>query len=148
MIAKEMTLTTKAYQIIELPQTHDFPGISYVKGAKQAHGILNESGKTIAYAWYEIQSDNSLYMDRIEVLEKEKGHGTAIVRHLFNTLNIDRITGSVLLEEGMRPYYFWESLGAVMNVEDEDHAYDYYIHGDDVTFILHKENTHIGSPIA
>lgn len=148
MTVSEMVLTKTAYQIIELPETHDFPGMVYVEGTKQAHAILDDTGKTIAYAWYELRADNSLYMDMIEVLEKENGHGTAIVRHLFNTLKIDRITGSVLLEEGMRPYYFWESLGAVMNVEDEDHAYDYYIHGDDVTFVLPKENIQITSRIA
>lgn len=75
----------------------------------------------------------------IEVIDKEKGHGTAIVRHLFECLTFEQIYGTVLHEASLRPYYFWQSLGGEMSVSSEEHYWSYYQDGIDVTFTLHRD---------
>lgn len=134
-----MDIQTGIYSIVDLPDTHDFSDMEFSKGMGDAHGILNEQGEYVAYAWYSV-NDGFLYMHMIEVLEKEQGHGTAIVKHLFNALNVNQINGVILEDMSFRPYYFWLSLGSTLDVDNEDEFMDCYYQGQDVNFELKKEN--------
>ena len=134
-----MEIQTGTYSIIDLPDSHDFTGMEFAKGKSNAHGILNEQGEYVAYAWYSV-TDKFLYMNMIEVLEKEQGHGTAIVKYLFNELDINQINGVILEDESFRPYYFWLSLGSTLDVDSEDEFMDCYYQGQDVNFELKKKN--------
>jgi dimeric dUTPase (all-alpha-NTP-PPase superfamily) len=136
-----MVTLTKPYTIVELTDSHDFSEMEFGKGNSnsKAHGFLDEQGKCIAYAWYSV-NNHSLSMDMIEVLEKEQGHGTAIVQFLFVKLNLNRMEGLVLKDSSLRPYYFWLSLGSTMEVADEDEFMEYFQEGLDVDFELTREN--------
>jgi hypothetical protein len=134
-----MSTLTKPYTIVELTDAHDFSEMEFQKGNSKAHGFLDEQGKCIAYAWYSV-NNHSLSMDMIEVLEKEQGHGTAIVQFLFDKLNLNRMEGLVLKDSSLRPYYFWLSLGSTMEVADEDEFMEYFQEGLDVDFELTREN--------
>lgn len=88
--------------------------------------IINEYPKVICkkeipigYIWFYIK-DGILYLDMIEVIEKEMGYGTEIITYLFTEFDIDSIKGEILDESGDRAYWFWSSLGSELSVTPED----------------------------
>lgn len=126
------------YRLEPLPEAHDFSAMAYSKLGGQAIGVIDAEDTIIAYLWYELK-DSTLSMDMIEVLEKEQGHGTAIVRFLFDELPIDQITGTVMYDYTLRAYYFWLNLGAWIDVQDEDDYLSCCREGYDVSFSLERE---------
>lgn len=131
----------KEYQIIPLPEDHDFSDVSMSTDYLCAGvGLYHkEKGKIVAYAWYDVTQWN-LEMNFIYVLDKEEGHGTRIVQFLFDELDISTMTGSVLLDNTLRPYCFWESLGADIDVEDIEEMEMRCREGWETSFELKKEN--------
>lgn len=126
----------KGYTLQALTQEHDYKEMTYNPRLYPGHAIYQE-GRLVAYLWFVVE-DRELDMHMIEVIDKEQGHGTAIVHFLFDHFDIDTMCGYVLHENSLRPYYFWMSLGSTMSVEDED-DYWMYVKGDvDVTFILQR----------
>lgn len=101
------------YSLIALPDGHDYSKMEYGKGYQgNGYAVEDKAGKIVAYAWFTVDANKYCLMDKIEVLEKRKGHGTAIIRYLFEKLNVQVMFGTVMQEMGGRPYYFWKSLGA------------------------------------
>lgn len=115
------------YSLIALPDGHDYSKMEYGKGYQgNGYAVQDKAGKIVAYAWFTVDANKYCLMDKIEVLEKRKGHGNAIVHHLFEELNLQVMWGIVMQEMGGRPYYFWQQLGAEI--------------GDDYYFWLGKES--------
>lgn len=134
------TLTKKAYNIIPLPETHDFSDMSLPKADGDAVGFYHhETGRIIGYAWYDV-NNGALHMDLIYVLEKEQGHGRGIVQFLFEELNLEMMHGTVMADMDMRPYYFWLDMGADIDVADEDGMADRIREGWETFFEVKKEN--------
>lgn len=74
--------------------------------------IVDGENKVVGYIWFKMNG-NEMTIDMIEVIRKEKGIGTQVIRDLFDHHGVDRIIGETLSEESERAYYFWLSLGAV-----------------------------------
>lgn len=93
--------------------------------------IVDNKGTPLCYLWTP-KLENPLYIEMIEVIDKEKGIGTQVVRFLFKELNLNEIFGEVMRTTSERPYYFWESLGA----EFECHIDDAFDSGYKIPFCL------------
>ena len=95
----------------------------------------------LAYTWLNFSEDEpkSAEMEMIEVIEKEQGLGTQIIEFLFQHYQLGVVRGAILHEESMRPYYFWESIGATIDVDDEDEYWECYQEGHNVYFELTRE---------
>lgn len=132
------------YVVRKMPENHDYPEMYYDFGYGQGYGIFQED-EVVAYAWFTISTstDNHVYMhlDMIEVIEKEQGNGTNIIHFLFEHYQLDSMSGTILIEDSMRPYYFWGSLGAELSATEDDY-WDFYNDGIDITFEL------LGSTVA
>lgn len=140
MTAIEAVQTKKEYEIIELPETHDFSDMSISKGDGDAVGFLHhETGRIVAYAWYYV-NEGVLNMDLIYVLDKEQGHGTRIVQFLFTELNLKSMMGSVMLDYNLCAWAFWSSLGSTMEAETAEDMEECIYQGRETFFELHKES--------
>lgn len=73
------------------------------------YSITNNNGDTIAYVTFRIDN-NIMWLDMIEVVNKEKGLGREIVNFLSENYSVSQIKGFILCEE--RALYFWNKLGA------------------------------------
>jgi len=129
------------YSIREMPESHLYSEMQYGNHGKGGKGIF--LGDTlIAYAWFYLfertDQKNIMNLEMIEVIDKEEGHGTRVISFLFEHYGMDRIEGSILLESSMRPYFFWSSLGADSDVDDEEEYLSMYEQGFDVTFSLER----------
>ena len=126
------------YVIQKMPENHEYPEMSYHFGDEEGYGIFQEN-ELVAYAWYTVyqSTENHTYMDidMIEVINKEEGHGTKIIHFLFGYYQLEQMNGSILFEDCMRPYYFWQSLGAELTAT-EDEYWDFYNEDLDITFEL------------
>ncbi|MCA1064737.1 hypothetical protein QTG56_24310 (plasmid) [Rossellomorea sp. AcN35-11] len=80
--------------------------------------FMDSNDKVVGYIWYDI-CDEVMTIEMIEMIEKGEGNGTEAINFLFSTFPIKEIFGSVL-EDGMRAYWFWESLGAEMSLPVEE----------------------------
>lgn len=140
MTAIETVLTKKEYQIIPLPETHDFSDMSISKGNGDAVGFLHhETGRMVGYAWYDI-CDGDMKLDLIYVIEKEEGHGTRIVHYLFDELKLESIFGSVMLNYDLCAWSFWESLNSDMEAKTVEAMEERIYQGWETFFELKKEN--------
>lgn len=134
----------ESYTIREMPADHQYPEMSYGNHGEGGRAIY-QGESLIAYVWIhltEIESTKgvkrTMEMEMIEVMEKEQGHGTAIIKFLFRHFNLESMFGYVLHEDSMRPYHFWSSLGAKIDASDEDEYWDMYEDGIDIYFDLHR----------
>lgn len=140
MTAIQAVQTKKEYEIILLPDTHDFSDMSISKMDGDAVGFLHhETGRMVGYAWYDVR-DGVLDMHLIYVIDKEQGHGTAIVEFLFEELNLTAMIGSVMLDYNLCAWSFWDSLGADMEAKTAEEMLDYVRQGWETFFELTKEN--------
>ena len=100
-------------------------GTQYKKGKGTTRAIIDNEGNTVGYIWFNLRG-KTLNIDMIEIIEKEEGIGTEVIKFILNTFDIEKIQGQVLVEPSMRAYYFWESLGAEFfhpEVDDIEEAY-------------------------
>lgn len=140
MTTMEAVQTKKEYEIIQLPDTHDFSDMSISKLDMDAVGFLHkETGRIVGYAWYEVQN-GMMDMHLIYVIDKEQGHGTRIVQFLFDELNLKSMGGSVMLDYNLCAWSFWESLGSDMEAETAEEMEDYIRQGWETFFELKREN--------
>lgn len=116
-----------------------FDDVSYCE-AYQTETILpytiKQDGEVIGYLFAEKRDMNVLYIQFIEIVDslKEEGLGTQVVLSLFESFNVQYIEGTVMLDDGGRAYYFWESLGSEMSVSiDEYEDFDFE---NDISFVL------------
>jgi hypothetical protein len=101
--------------------------------------ILDEKDSVLGYVWTEnmdFVKEKQMYVDFIEVIDKENGTGTRIIEFLFNQFELFRMFGTVLRERSERAYFFWESLGSIFDctLEEADET------GLDINFSLSKSN--------
>lgn len=140
METMELVLTKKEYEIVSLPDTHDFSDMSISKLDMDAVGFLHhETGRIVGYAWYDVR-DGVLDMHLIYVIDKEQGHGTAIVEFLFEELNLTSMIGSVMLDYNLCAWSFWESLGSVLEAKTAEEMEERIREGWETFFELTKEN--------
>lgn len=100
--------------------------------------VVKEDEKEVAYLSFLINDDNTMYLYMIEVIEKGKGIGRNIIKHLINYYSLESIKGFVLDEK--RAYIFWRSLGAeIYYVDVEGYEIEELLEdGLDSSFILYK----------
>lgn len=104
--------------VTELPEGHLIE-MEYKKLDDTPKVFIDQEGNVIGYIWFTIFKD-CMEVHMIEIIEKEQGYGTTAIEFLFNNFPIQRITGEVLEENGMRPYWFWSSLGAILSIPSEE----------------------------
>lgn len=127
MIIKEEVKSVATYTMVQLQKEHDCSKLEYGKGyASNGYVFTDDTGEIVAYAWFNVFESKTISLEKIEVLQKRNGHGTAIIHFLFEEFDIKSMYGTVMQEMGGRPYYFWQSLGAEID--------DYYF------FTLDREN--------
>lgn len=143
----------EAYTIKEMPADHKYPEMSYGNHGEGGKAIY-QGASLIAYVWIHLTEHEStkgvkrtMEMEMIEVIEKEQGHGTAIIKFLFRHFNLESMNGHVLFEDNMRPYYFWSSLGAEMQADNEAEYWEMYEDGIDIYFDLHRNQVMKGIPL-
>lgn len=134
----------KAYTIKEMPADHKYPEMSYGNHGEGGQAIY-QGESLIAYVWIHLTEHEStkgvkrtMEMEMIEVIDKEQGHGTAIIEFLFRHFNLESMFGYVLYEDTMRPYYFWSSLGAKLDADNEAEYWEMYEKDIDIYFDLHR----------
>lgn len=126
------------FQLVKMPENHDYVEMSYSPGNGEGYAVLGENNARVGYVWIEME-DNNAYIEMIEVFDKGNGHGTNIIKFLFEQYNLSEMSGSVKHDYDATPYFFWLSMGADINVEDEDEYLECCYDGHDVSFTLTKE---------
>lgn len=119
---------------------NELVGNEYIFSSKiPLYAIYNDE-KVVAYlSGYNHSSELEIKM--IEVLSKEQGTGTSIINWLFESLPIERIIGRILKEE--RSYYFWDSLGAEIDLVEEGYTIDEIVReGLESAFMLYSPTAH------
>ncbi len=122
--------------IIDIPEDHKIQMI-YQQGKGDSKAIIDINNNIIGYLWFSIK-DKIMRLDMIEVIQKEEGFGSEAIKFLFKKYNLEEIYGQVLNESSMRPYYFWESLGAEFETVDEIDIERAYAENVDIYFSLKK----------
>ncbi|WP_066298132.1 hypothetical protein [Bacillus sp. FJAT-29937] len=102
--------------IVDVPDTHIIQ-MNYQQGSCKPKVIIDREHNILGYLFFEIKS-KVMFLEMIEIIEKEHGIGTQTIQFLFEKFELEEIRGTVLIEEGFRPYYFWESLGAEFDFDD------------------------------
>lgn len=100
--------------------------------------LIKENDQIIGYLFAEKHDTHSLYIEFIEIVDdlKENGYGTKVVKSLFDEFNVNYLTGTVMVDDGHRAYYFWVSLGADLSVSPDEYE-DFHFY-DDIHFTLEK----------
>ncbi|WP_214688291.1 MULTISPECIES: hypothetical protein [unclassified Exiguobacterium] len=128
------------FTIQDMPEDHVYPEMSYVHHGAGGRGIFLRK-QLLAYTWlyFSDEESKSVEMEMREVIGKEQGVGTQVISFLFQHFQLEVMRGTILHEESMRSYYFWRSIGATMDVEDEDEYWESYQEGHNVYFELTRE---------
>lgn len=96
--------------------------------------FVDEQDEVVGYVWFTINKENILFINMIEMIKKEEGYGTEAISLLFSHYSVSTICGVAMREPGMRPYWFWDSLGAEMQISAEEAEYTY----EDIPFTLYR----------
>lgn len=81
--------------------------------------ITDDKQVPLGYLWTPALV-SPLYIEMIEVINKEEGIGTDVIKFLFRELDLNEVFGEVMRTPSERPYYFWESLGAEFQYHIDD----------------------------
>lgn len=87
--------------------------------------IDTQTNSIVGYLWYVLSGDRVYHIDMIEIIEKGEGTGTRFIKELFDLLDARALEGTVLEDEYMNAYNFWESMGADMNLGEDDEGNPY-----------------------
>lgn len=128
-----------AYILQKMPENHSYSEMNYTAGEGDGYAVRDSNDTLIAYVWFEV-NENRANIEMIEVFDKGNGHGTNIVKFLFEHYELTEMSGSVMHDYDAISYFFWLSLGAEINVADEDEFIECCQDGFDVSFDLKKES--------
>lgn len=108
------------------------------------HDIFTESAKYIKYLGKVIgyiefvyrEQDNFIYLDMIEIIEKNCGLGRQVIEWLFIEYKINSMHGEVKVDYELNTYYFWKSLGSDISLDEEEFSERW----EGSSFVLHKKD--------
>lgn len=129
-----------SYEILDVKRPDDVVDVSYADNYVTPELLpkaICMAGEVVAYLFATIDG-KSMYVNFFEVVDdkKEEGHGTEIVDFLFKHYELQCMTGKVMIESGLRAYYFWESLGSDLSIPLDE--IEYFDFESDIDFVLEK----------